>query len=41
MNNVLREYNEIKEEVKNSVSSVEYTINKMVDIIRETYKKMV
>ena len=26
VNNVLREYNEIKEEIKNTESSVEYTI---------------
>ena len=41
VNNVLREYNEIKEEIKNTESSVEYTIQIWVIKAEKCMKEMV
>ena len=35
VNNVLREYNELKEEIKNPKNAVEYTIEKNEDVFRQ------
>ena len=45
VNNVLREYNEMKEEIKNSKNAVEYTTGKqwqpIVSIIRKILRKKI
>ena len=38
INNVLREYNKTKREIKNPETSVEYFYMNMVDVSRETYE---